>query len=284
MIKAKIQLLHKSDFYRITDYRCYCDVCSLSEPEYSNSFCLSFVRKGFFEYRVFRHDYEVHVGRALLSKPGFEHRARHIDDHPDITTVFEFKPAFYELLKDRYGSSAGSFLDNNDLHALMIPCNAAIDYQHHHIVQLIQSKLADTLQIDELVIDLLDKILRTTNGSNELQSFPDKFKKFHLRTIEKATEYMRKYLSENISLENLSKYCCVSPFHFSRMFKAVMGTPPHRYLLDIRLQHAKILLTVSSRPVSDIAFECGFNSIEHFATAYRHQFHISPTQTRILND
>jgi AraC family transcriptional regulator len=46
-----------------------------------------------------------------------------------------------------------------------------------------------------------------------------------------------------------------------------MNMSPHQYLLGIRLQHAKILLTTSAKPVGDIAFECGFNSLEHFATA-----------------
>jgi len=40
------------------------------------------------------------------------------------------------------------------------------------------------------------------------------------------------------------------------------------------------LLTTSAKPVGDIAFECGFNSLEHFATAYKQQFKVSPTQHR----
>ena len=57
--------------------------------------------------------------------------------------------------------------------------------------------------------------------------------------------------SENISLNELSKYCYVSPFHFARLFKTVMGIPPHKYLLNIRLQHAKFLLVNSAKPVTE---------------------------------
>ena len=282
MIEADIHILHKSDFYRIVNYKCYCTICSLSEPEYNDSFCISFIRKGFFEYSVFRQDYEMYVGRILLSKPGYEHRTRHINNHPDITTVFEFRSSFFEMLKEQYKSSAGWFLSNNDLHALMQSCSMETDYLHHHILRQIQLKQVNALQIDEMVIELLDKVFHAMNNGHDLAVLEDKFKQLHLGTIEKAVEYMRRHFSENISLKQLSQYCFVSPFHFSRLFKSVMGTPPHKYLLGLRLQHARFLLNNSLKSVSDIAFESGFQSIEHFATGYKQQFKISPTQQRKL--
>ena len=118
---------------------------------------------------------------------------------------------------------------------------------------------------------------------NGVQGFPvldDKFKELHLGTTEKAIEYMRQHFIENISLKQLSQHCFVSPFHFSRLFKAIAGLPPYKYLLGIRLQHARFLLTNSSKPVTEIAFESGFQSIEHFATGYKQQFKMSPTQQR----
>lgn len=255
-------------------------MCSLSEPEYNNSFCISFIQKGFFEYKVFRHDHEMYVGRVLLSKPGYEHRTRHINNHPDITNIFEFKPVFFELLKEQYQSSAGWFLSNNDLHAIMHSCTMEADYLHNLILERIQSNEQNALQVDEMVIELLNKIFRAISHTDEFPLLKDKFKQLHLGTIERAIDYMREHFSENISLHQLAQHCYVSPFHFSRLFKTVMGTPPHKYLLGIRLQHARFLLTNSSKPVTEIAFESGFQSIEHFATGYRQQFRVSPSQER----
>jgi len=281
MLKADIHILYQSDSYRITDYKCSCINCELSEPEYNDSFCISFIRNGFFEYQVFRHQYDAHIGRILLSKPGYEHRARHIDNHPDIVTVFEFRNSFFETMKEQYRSTAGWFLENNDLHALLVTSSAETDYLHDYIFRLLQSAQAHALEIDELVISLLEKIFKLMRSNEEIRSFPDKFRQLHLGTIERAVEYMQKHFSENISLEQVSGYCFVSPFHFSRIFKAILKTSPHKYLLQIRLTHAKILLTTTARPVSDIAFDCGFNSVEHFATAYRQQFRMSPSEQRI---
>jgi len=280
MIEADIHILHQSEFYRIVNYKCHCNICSLSEPEYNSSFCISFIRKGFFEYRVFRSDYEMHVGRILLSKPGYEHRTRHINNHPDITTLFDFKTSFFEEIKQQYHSSAGWFLSNNDLHAMMYATSMETGYLYSHILQQIQSKQLNALYIDEMVMQLLDQVLRTMNNSKDLPVLEDRFKQLHLGTIEKAIEYLHLHFSENISLHQLSQYCYVSPFHFSRLFKKVLGIPPHKYLLGIRLQHARFLLTSSSKSITDIAFGSGFQSIEHFATRYKQQFGISPTQQR----
>ena len=101
-----------------------------------------------------------------------------------------------------------------------------------------------------MVFELIDKIFRSING---IQGFPildDKFKEHHLGTIEKAIEYLREHFEENISLKQLSEHCFVSPFHFSRLFKSVTGLPPHKYLLGIRLQHARFLLINSSKSVT----------------------------------
>ena len=78
MKMADIHIMHQSDFYRVEDFKCHCDVCSVTDPEYNKSFSLSFIRKGFFEYQTFKRKDEVHVGRMLISKPGFDHVTRHI--------------------------------------------------------------------------------------------------------------------------------------------------------------------------------------------------------------
>jgi AraC family transcriptional regulator len=84
----------------------------------------------------------------------------------------------------------------------------------------------------------------------------------------------------NIGLQQLAEHCCVSLFHFSRIFKAVMKITPHQYLSEIRLNHARILLENTKYPVTQIAIQCGYNSVEHFATAYKQRFETTPSESR----
>src|SRR6185436_15704922 len=121
MSTADIHILHKGDFYRVVDFKCHCRVCSVTAPEYNNSFTISFIRKGFFEYQTYRRNDEVHAGRFLISKPGYEHTTRHIDNQPDIVTIFDFKRSFYEeQILDQYGKKIPWILKNHDIHSLMV--------------------------------------------------------------------------------------------------------------------------------------------------------------------
>jgi transcriptional regulator GlxA family with amidase domain len=98
--------------------------------------------------------------------------------------------------------------------------------------------------------------------------------------VENARAYIFENFAQNISLQQLAKHCLVSPFHFSRIFKTIMNISPHQYLAEVRLNHAKVLLTTTELSIADITYACGFNSPEHFATAYRQRYRINPTTQR----
>ncbi len=281
MLLADIHILRRSDFYQVNDFKCHCDRCSVSQPEYNGSLYISFIRKGFFEYQTFRRNDEMHVGRLLVSKPGYEHTTRHIDNQPDITTSLQFTTEFFRIMQEQYASGAGWFLKNNDIHSMMLHSNAQFDYLHHRILQMLERKQTSGLQIDEMVMDMVEKVMLLISGNaGEITPVSDSLKRFHLSTIENAREYILEHYNANISLHQLARHCHVSPFHFSRIFKSIMNVSPHQYLADIRLHHAKILLSSTNQPVTDIAFTCGYNSLEHFATAYRRKFNANPSRYR----
>lgn len=281
MKMADIHILHQSDFYRVEDFKCHCEVCSVTSPEYNKSFSLSFIRKGFFEYRTFKRHDEVHVGRVLISKPGFEHTTRHIDNQPDIVTIFEFRKSFFEeTILDVYGNKLPWILKNNDIHSVMVNATPELEYHHQRIFQKIIANKYNSLEIDELVIGLLEKVMMLLGSVETPENIPDKLKQYHLTTVESARDYILTHFKENISLQQLAAHCLVSPFHFSRIFTSIIKTTPHQFLTAVRLTHARVLLTGTNSPVSDIAYECGFNSPEHFVTAFKQLYKIRPSTLR----
>jgi AraC-like DNA-binding protein len=278
---ADVHLLHRSDFYRIADFKCHCDICSVSNPEYNESLSLSFIRKGFFGYQTFRRKEEVHAGRVLISKPGYEHIATHIDGQPDVTTVFEFTTDFFREIRELYIQAAW-FLKNNYIHSLLLQSNPELDYLHNNIWKKLEKRNAANLQTDEMVMELLERVINILTNSKPVPTIADSLKQFHLGTVESARAYIFENFSNNISLQQLSRHCLVSPFHFSRIFKTIMNISPHQYLAEVRLNHAKVLLSTTDQSVTDVAFACGFNSVEHFATAYRQRFTMNPATYRKL--
>lgn len=282
MDSPEIHILHQSDFYQISNYRCRCTECHTSGVEYSQSFNLCFVRSGYFEYQVFRKELELHVGRIMVSKPGTEHITRHIDNHPDICSVFDLSPAFVQSLQDHYAQEAGWFFQNKDLHSLLLRCPADLDYLHRMILQQALLPNPDTLLMDEWVLRLVDKVMRVLGNEPAPAPIPVALKRHHLSTVEKAKDYLTRHFHEAIRLQDVAEHCCISLFHFSRIFKAVMNCSPYQYVQEVRLNHAHILLETSTLPVSEIAFQCGFNSLEHFDNAYRQRFNMTPSAHRKL--
>ncbi|MFI5152771.1 MAG: helix-turn-helix domain-containing protein [Chitinophagales bacterium] len=278
-MEADIQPLFESNFCRILDFRCQCNHCSISGTEFNERLTISYVRRGFFEYRIFKRGLEGHIGRILVSRPGFEHKTRHIEGQADASTVFEFSSGFYERLLEHYPKQARLFLQNRDLAAMMLRSRPDLDFLHEMIWNKIHSQHVDQLMIDECILDFIDKLMNFMGYPKEELSISSGLRRHHLSTMETAKEYILDRFRENISLQEWSKYCCISPFHFSRIFKAIFNIPPHQYLTNFRLNHAKSLLN-SEMPISLIAQESGFNSLEHFTTAFRQRFGKSPSRER----
>jgi AraC family transcriptional regulator len=279
-MESQEHVLHDSDFYQIRDFRCACTKCSVSRLEQGAHFFIIFVRQGFYEQRVFKGNHEMHVGRVLVSKPDIEFTIRHIDHQPDVCTSFRFEPSFYMHVKERYGKEANWFFVNPDLHSVLLSSNPSIEFLHQHILSRVGH--GSKLEIDALVIRLLEKVMYTLGNRIEVASVPEGVRKHHLSTMENARNYLLCHFTEDVGLAQLADHCHVSVFHFSRLFKAVLNTTPHQYLAELRLNHAQLLLQSTQVSVTQVAYQSGFNSLEHFVTAYRQRFGHTPRDERKL--
>ena len=279
---ANIYTLFESDFYRILDFKCLCTECRTSKPEYSESFCISFVRKGNFLFNVFRHSLDSYNGCVLVTKPGYERTVTHTHTIPDECTILDFKSSFFLDLLEQYKNV--KFLHDNDLHSTLIKTNAETEFLHFQILELILTKSGSKLQIDNLVMEVVHTVLHHVTNYNPDQTLSMRLKKNHLLTIEKAKEFITRNFANDISLVDIADYCNVSPFHFSRIFKTFTTITPHQFLLSVRLKNSELLLKETSLPVADVAFSSGFNSIEHFTAAFRQKYKSPPARFRVAKE
>lgn len=89
-------------------------------------------------------------------------------------------------------------------------------------------------------------------------------------------------LDHDLTLDDLAREACLSPFHFARSFKAAMGASPHRYLLQRRLDRAKVLLAAGALSTTEVALACGFASPAHFASSFKRATGVTPSRFRRL--
>lgn len=99
------------------------------------------------------------------------------------------------------------------------------------------------------------------------------------RRVAMATAFLHANADRNVRLAEAARAACLSPFHFHRLFVAVHGVTPHRYLSRVRLQRALEMLR-AGRPVAEAAAECGFDSVGSFSTLFRRTFGTTPGAIR----
>lgn len=101
-----------------------------------------------------------------------------------------------------------------------------------------------------------------------------------IRAINWSREYLEAHFDQNISLEQLADIANLSPYHFTRTFKEVVGLPPHAYLNHIRIERAKTLLTQGC-PIAQIAAETGFVDQSHLTRRFKRIVGVTPGQYAI---
>ena len=98
--------------------------------------------------------------------------------------------------------------------------------------------------------------------------------------ILRAQLFLAGNLEEEVRLSDLAGVACLSPYHFHRIFRGMTGETVGAYVRRLRLQRAASQLKISSRPVTEIAFDSGYESLEGFSRAFHERFGCSPSSWR----
>ena len=85
-------------------------------------------------------------------------------------------------------------------------------------------------------------------------------------------QYIELHFTEDLTLDALSKFCCISKYHMIRLFQAHTGFTPHEYIIHLRLLNAENLLRMTTLTCAQVSALSGFANealfIKHFKKAY----------------
>lgn len=132
------------------------------------------------------------------------------------------------------------------------------------------SRLEANQLLGEMMIGLLKEY-------SDLQKEAEHYKPQSLNWI---TSYFSNYLSESLTLADMAARARLSPSRFSAVFKAKFGISPHRYLMNMRIQHAQELIRKGGYSLDEIAHYLGFSDAAHFSKAYKKITGETPGQSR----
>lgn len=144
-----------------------------------------------------------------------------------------------------------------------------------------QGSTASTIRLDCLFDSLMVR-LASRFGSHE----PVNSRKavvlapFRLR---RALDYIETHVGDDIALEDLVEAAGSSQFHFSHAFKSATGVSPYRYLIDRRIELAKVLLVTGHASLEAVGRQCGFNSRHQFGVMFKRVVGVGPKHYRVVH-
>lgn len=94
------------------------------------------------------------------------------------------------------------------------------------------------------------------------------------------TSFLSFHIAEPLTVSMMAERAHLSPSRFNDVFKSRFGMSPHRYLLQLRIHHARELLATSSYDQAQVADYCGFADIHHFSKAFKRHTGLTPGDYR----
>lgn len=127
--------------------------------------------------------------------------------------------------------------------------------------------------IDALMIELL----------RECEEHGTQNKIFYDSPVSAAILYIHNHFTEPITLSDAAESVHLSAGYFSELFKSSTGQNFKSYLIDLRMRNACRMLANTDMSVTEICYECGFESFSNFMRTFKGRYDISPLKFRAGN-
>ncbi len=198
---------------------------------------------------------------------------------PFCIVVFILPDSFIKTFLEEHARILKMPVLNTSADDLVIPMDA--DEVMNAFYQSVLSYFTSETNPNENLIELKFKELLmniVTNPSNhQLIAYMQSLMGPGASDIRRVMEMNYAY---NLQLEEYAQLCNRSLSTFKRDFKIVYNMPPGKWLIQRRLEMARLLLIETDRAVADVCLECGFENNTHFSKAFRQRFGVSPMQYR----
>jgi AraC-like DNA-binding protein len=201
---------------------------------------------------------ELHDGDAPSSE-GFTYRMLYLP--PDW--LAERLASLFENAPDRFLPSFESTLAEDPLAANAIW--RAFETWHHGEPRIVRDVAFDG------ALTSLTRHLRWRR--HESAALPD------ARLTLLACDYLHAHFCEDVGLDTLAQLTGMDRFRLTRAFKSSFGIPPHAYLIQLRLIHARALLASGVSP-ANTATEVGFADQSHLGRWFRRAYRLTPAHYR----
>jgi len=249
----------------VSDFRCSAVPGDKPFVEQHGCHSISFVRKGSFGYQSRGRTHDLVAGSFLVGRPGAEFVCTHDHVCGDECLSFFLSPELVDAVGGR--AEMWDVGATPPLAELMVLCELA---------QAAADGRSD-IGLDEVGHLLAQRLVEVVSGKAPRQTRVTA--RDRSRAVDAAL-WLEANSHRDVELEDAARQAGVSPFHFLRLFSGALGVTPHQYLLRSRLRRAARHLARDDKPVTEIAYDVGFNDLSNFVRTFHRAAGVSPLKFR----
>jgi AraC-like DNA-binding protein len=263
-------LLAAGPGWRVDDVVCTAGPHDRPFEERHDTFCIAAVMEGSFRYCTTQGSALLAPGALLLGNHLHCFECGHEHSVGDRCLSFHFTPEFFEGVLAAVPGARQLAFPVPRLPPLpsLIPIIAAAEAAR---------QASDAAEMEERALQLAGSV---TSGLVDAKKVPAAPRRRDQRRIAAALQRIEADAHEPLSLPGLAREAAMSPYHFLRTFRAVVGMTPHQFVLRTRLHRAAVQLRRSDEDVCAIALANGFNDLSTFNRRFRNLTGKTPTAYR----
>lgn len=102
--------------------------------------------------------------------------------------------------------------------------------------------------------------------------------------LKESIKFIEENINEKIIVSELAKKTRWESQHYNRLFTKYIGTTPHKYIVEKKIEKAKNILTQTAIPITQVSFELGFKSHSNFCSIFKKITSKTPENFRKWNE
>ncbi len=165
----------------------------------------------------------------------------------------------------------------------LVNCFGQQDLQLHQVAMLLLAEVQSGGILGRLYVESLTQVL-VIHLLRHYSTFtpPITFQNRSLTRaqLQQAIDYIQTHQNRDLSLAELASVINISPTYFASLFKQATGISPHQYVIQQRVERAKVMLSKTNLTIADIALKVGFSSQSHLTQQFKRFTGLTPKQVR----
>jgi AraC family transcriptional regulator len=262
------ELLASGAGWSVSDVVCSSGPRDRRFEEEHGSVCIAAVMQGSFQYRTTQGVATMVPGAVLLGNHGSCFECGHDHSTGDRCLSFLFEPAYFEGI---VASVAGARRSGFSVPRLPPMASLTRIFADAEVAR----SGNDRIWLEQVGLELAAAATRLVNAGTQRDP-PER----DLRRVAAVLRRIERDAALPLGLGELAREADMSPYHFLRTFRRVVGMTPHQYILRTRLQDAMVRLRRVSDPVLEVALDAGFADLSTFNRRFRTVVGMTPSDYR----